>query len=56
MPVTSFALWVAMAVFATVVMFWAFSNWGLAVVPVLILLVLAGRWALSPVPYDDGHT
>jgi hypothetical protein len=57
MPVTSFALLLLSACLAAVFTVWAVSAWGvMTVLPALLLLVLLARWALAPVPHDDGHT
>lgn len=57
MPVTSFALLVLSAVVATIFTLWAMSIWGvLTVLPVVLLCVLFGRWAMAHVPHDDSTT
>ncbi|QFT62845.1 hypothetical protein SAMN05421853_10855 [Roseivivax halotolerans] len=57
MPVTSFALTILLVIAAAALTVWAMSAFGLlAVMPVLIVLVLALRWGLGHVPFDDSHT
>ncbi len=56
MPVTSFALLVFSVVAAAALTIVAMSTWGvLTVLPVLLCLALAIRWAVAHVPYDDGQ-
>ncbi len=57
MPVTSFALLVCSVIAAAIFALWAATNWGvLTVLAGLGLLVIFGRWAMAPVPFDDGRT
>ncbi len=57
MPVTSFAMLIFCVIAAAALTVWALSAWGaLTVLPVLLCLALAARWALAHVPHDDGQT
>ena len=54
MPVTSFALLVCAVICMTLLTVWAMSSFGvLTVLPVLLALLLLGRWAMAHVPHDD---
>ncbi|MDU8911472.1 hypothetical protein [Aestuariicoccus sp. MJ-SS9] len=54
MPVTSFALLILAVLMAAALTVWAVSAWGaLTVLPVLMVLALAARWAMAHVPHDD---
>ncbi len=54
MPVTSFALLVCSAVIALIFALWALTSWGvLTVLPILIIAVAIGLWAMAPVANDD---
>ena len=56
MPVTSFALLIFSVLAAGGLTIWALNAWGaLTVVPLLISLGLAARWAMAHVPYDDSR-
>ena len=55
MPVTSFALVLISVLAAAALTVWAFTAWGAAFVPVLLILALFARWAMAHVPYDDGQ-
>ena len=56
MPVTSFALLLFSVLAAGALTVWAFNVWGAALLPVLLVLALFGRWAMAHVPHDDGQT
>jgi len=57
MPVTTFATLVLVVIAAAALTVIAIAQWGgLTVLPVLMVLALAARWAMSPVTLDDGHT
>lgn len=57
MPVTTFATLVLVVIAAAALTVLAIAQWGgLTVLPVLMVLALAARWAMSPVTLDDGHT
>lgn len=56
MPVTSFALMIFSVIAAGGLTVWALNTWGaLTVLPLLIVLGVAARWAMAHVPYDDSH-
>lgn len=56
MPVTHLALTLFAAAAAIALTVWALTAWGPAVVlPGLLCLALALRWAMTPVQHDDGH-
>jgi hypothetical protein len=56
MPVTYLALVAFSVIAATALTIWAMNAWGaLTVLPVLLCLALAARWALAHVPHDDRH-
>ncbi|MFZ5961508.1 hypothetical protein ACOXXX_01020 [Thalassococcus sp. BH17M4-6] len=56
MPVTSLALMIFSVLAAGGLTIWALYAWGaLTVLPLLMVLGLAARWAMSHVPYDDSH-
>ena len=57
MPVTFLALLVFAVVSAAALTVWALNAWGvLTVLPILLCLALAARWALTHVPHDDSQT
>lgn len=57
MPVTSLALVVFSTLCLALLAIWAVGTWGfVTMLPVLLVLVLAARWALAHVPHDDGTT
>ena len=57
MPVTFLALLVLAVVMAAGLTVWALNAWGaLTVLPILLCVALAARWALAHVPHDDGQT
>ena len=56
MPVTSFALMIFSVIAAGGLTVWALNAWGaLTVLPLLVSIGLAVRWAMAHVPYDDSH-
>ena len=56
MPVTYLALVAFSVIAATTLTVWAVNAWGaLTVLPVLLCLALAARWALAHVPHDDRY-
>ena len=56
MPVTSLALLIFSVIAAAGLTIWALNAWGaLTVLPLLLCLGLALRWALADTPYDDGQ-
>ena len=57
MPVTTFVALIAVALSAGLVTVLAIAEWGtLTVLPILMIVALAARWAMAHVTLDDSHT
>ena len=56
MPVTYLVTLLVAVLASAGLTVWAFLSWGAStVIPLLLALALAARWAMAPVAPDDGH-